>query len=240
MQELSRQVAELVTNQPQIVLEGMLEERRDFTGPEGWTARVRYEMGLSGNFNDFVSWAKKQEDAPCSGSGPVFTLACFEEYRKSHSAMGMKEMNAVDRGHRLAIEARYSETDPLRFEDPDDPGGTALFDLDRTEVWTASLTYGFYFSRFQLPSFLGLLEGQADLVPTDTARFDLEVRYDDASGDPMRQDRLVATATVSQKMSDRSVMSISVVWADEPQYLGEVDEELSANLGLKWSLDQED
>jgi len=237
MKELSQQVAELITNQPQIVLEGTYNLREDFTGPEGWSGRLRYEMGLSGNFNDFMGWARKHP-ALCSGNGPAYSYACYKEYRKSDSAMSLKEKNAVDRGNRLAIEARYSETDPLRFGDPDDPAGTALFDLDRTEVWTASLTYGFYFSKFQLPNLVGVSKGQTNVVPTDTARFDLEVKYDDATGDPMRQDRLVATATVSQKMSDKSVFSFSLVWADEPEYLGDVDEELSANAGIRWSFDK--
>jgi hypothetical protein len=51
----------------------------------------------------------------------------------------------------------------------------------------------------------------------------------------MRQSRLTATATLSQKMSDKSIFSIGVAWAEKPEYLGEVDEELSANLGLRWS-----
>jgi len=250
--ELSQQIAELITNQPQIVLEGTYNLREDFTGPEGWSGRFRYEMGLSGNFNDFLRWAGKKAEEQAeeqakenvckptsSERGPAYSYACYQEYRKTDSAMSLKESAAVDRGHRLAIEAKYSETDPLRFDDPDDPGGTALFNLDRTEVWTASLTYGFYFSKLQLPSLLGAVKGKENLVPTDTAKFDLEVKYDDATGDPMRQDRLVATATVSQKMSDKSVFSISLVWADEPEYLGEVDEEFSANLGLRWSMDKD-
>lgn len=237
MEELSQQIAELITNQPQIVLEGTYNLREDFTGPEGWSGRLRYEMGLSGNFNDFMGWARKHP-ALCSGAGPAYSYSCYQEYRKTDSAMSLKEKNAVDRGHRLAIEVQYSETDPLRFDDPDDSAGAALFDLDRTEVWTASLTYGFYFSKLQLPNLLGVAKGQANIVPADTARFDLEVKYDDATGDPMRQDRLVATATVSQKMSDKSVFSISLVWADESEYLGEVDEELSANAGIRWSWDK--
>ncbi len=235
MSALAKEVGQLITNQPQLVLEGAYNERANWTGPDGWSAMFRYEIGMSGNFNDFLSWANAQDGKrPCEKQGTGYSYACYQEYKRSSSAMGLSESKAIDHGFRLAIEAKYTDTDPLHFEDPE---SDFRFDLAGTQVWTASLTGGFYFTNFQLPNLVGAVKGTSNIVPTDNARFDLEVKYDDATGDAMRQDRFVATATVSQKMSDSSVLSISAVYADKPEYLGEVDHELSANLGLRWSFD---
>ncbi len=54
----------------------------------------------------------------------------------------------------------------------------------------------------------------------------------------MRQSRFVATATLSQKITACTVFSASAVYANKPEYLGEVDEEVSARFGFRWGSKQ--
>jgi hypothetical protein len=229
-------IDELVANQPQLILDTRYLERNDLTGPREKSAGLCFEIGLSGNLNDFFTWARKHpSDCPEAPAQPeaLYGLECLEEYLKQKGRLGIKnEGNAAQLGHRLAIAYSYSEADPFDFADDE---SDFAFSLDRTEKHTGSLTYGFYFPKFQLPN---LLPVGAALEPSGTARFDLKSNYDDVIGDPMRQSRFTATATLSQKMTDNTELSISAVWANKPEYRGEVDEELSANLGLKWQRDR--
>lgn len=229
-------IDELIANQPQFIVRGGYSERRDFTGPSERSGGVDLEIGLSGNLNDFFSWAKDHPSQCPEGTDPAapYSLACLQAYLGQNAGLlGMSQEKAAAKlGHRLAIAYSYIDTDPFSFTDDDNDFS---FALDGAEKHSGSLTWGFYFSQFQLPN---LLPGGSASQPTGTARFDLESKYDDVTGDPMLQSRWTATATLSQKMSDNTVLSISAVWAEKPEYRGEVDEEVSANFGFKWQRDR--
>jgi len=124
---------------------------------------------------------------------------------------------------RLRLLAEYSETERYHFASPADE---LLVDQPRARVLAAALSVGRRVSAKQ------------------RTRFDLEAKYEDASGDPERNDRLVSTLSWTQKLSDQlatvaggSNLVVALVYASRPEYRGEVDEELSLRAGLKWSID---
>ena len=73
-----------------------------------------------------------------------------------------------------------------------------------------------------------------------TTRVDLEGLFEDVTGDEKRNNRFIATLTFSQKMTGDMSAAFSVVYANKPEYLGEVDEELGARVGLRYKIDQGD
>ncbi len=221
-------VDDLVANQPQLILEGAYHERRNLTGPKEWIGKISYEIGLFGNLNDQKTWARNHSSS-CPDDGASF--ACLQAYLKARQG-GKKKL--ADNGNRLAVSLEYTRSDPFHFDLPEED---FTFDLDRSQAWAGSLTYGRYLGNFKLPNLLGAFEG-TQVGLEDSARFDLEAKYDDASGDPMKQSRFTATATLSQKASDNSTYSLSFAYANKPEYLGEINHELSANLGLKWGKDK--
>lgn len=240
----AEQAGQLVTNQPQLLFEGEYDERSDLTGPSQWSARLCFEMGLSGNLNDFRQWARKQDTGkyaevcgPTAGTGAdaEYGYDCLQAYLGTRSGVGLRESAAMRRGHRLAIAAAYTETRGLHVDRPD---LGAEFDLDPSETLTGSATYGLYLPKLRLPNLLWYFTPSAGSQPTGFSRFDLQAKYDDVSGDPMKQSRFVATATLSQKMSNNTTLSLSAVYANKPEYLGEVDEEVSAHFGFKWEADR--
>ena len=87
----------------------------------------------------------------------------------------------------------------------------------------ANLSYGRYLNLGLNPS---LLEGKAKL--------DFTVSYEDVLNDPIRQDRTLAVLSFSQGVANGFSLSASLVWANKPEYRGNVDEEFSANLGLNY------
>lgn len=232
------QLDELVANQPQLVVVGTYRERRNLTGPDEWTGSLSYEIGLSGNLNDFLTWAGKADNqgAECRIEDGHPSLDCLESYLESETfglLQQVPEGVKAERGNRLEVTAEYKKTSAFRPMLPDEE---LAFELEPSEVLSGSLTYARYLPSFRLPN-LSTMTALDDVDPQQLARFDLEAKYDDVSGDPMRQSRLTVTGTVTQKTTDNSALSVSLVWANKPEYLGEVDEELSANLGLKWQLD---
>jgi hypothetical protein len=70
----------------------------------------------------------------------------------------------------------------------------------------------------------------------DRARVDAKAEYtfnQDASG---RLNRLIATLAWTGKLSDQGATVITVVYANKPEFLGQVNRHLSANVGLSYKL----
>lgn len=244
LETASEQIGQLVTNQPQLLAEGKYHQRSDLTGPSQWSARLCFEMGLSGNLNDFRQWARKQTsgkyESDCTpegdGAEAEYPYECLRAYLGTRSKIGLRESAAKRRGHRLAIAGGYTKTQGLHLDRPD---LGAEFDLDPGATWTGSATYGLYLPKLELPNLLWVFPATAGSQATGFARFDFEAKYDDVSGDPMKQSRFLATATLSQKMSNNTTLSLSAVYANRPEYRGTVDEAVSARFGFKWQADKE-
>ncbi|HEX4966532.1 MAG TPA: hypothetical protein VF173_37330 [Thermoanaerobaculia bacterium] len=122
---------------------------------------------------------------------------------------------------RLSVSAEYSKVDAYRFDLPADH---FTYSLDRVTKKVGSLSLGRYL--------------RSDDNGTQTTRLDLQADYEDVSGDPKRQSRLVAMATFTHEMSDNTATSFTVIYASKPEYLGEVDKNLSARVGLKYKIDK--
>ena len=52
----------------------------------------------------------------------------------------------------------------------------------------------------------------------------------------MRQNRWLFTASLTQKVSDESSAIVSIKWADHPEFLGEVDKRVTANVGVSFKI----
>jgi hypothetical protein len=72
-------------------------------------------------------------------------------------------------------------------------------------------------------------------------RLEFEATYDDVSDDPARQDRFIGELSWVEKLSGLaqavagSDLVVTLVYANKPEFRGEVDEELGLRFGLKWA-----
>lgn len=214
---------ELINNQPQLLFDALYEDRDPLTGPVERSANFTFEMGVAGNVNKYLRWARRNVADACRGN--AFQLSCFESYLAAYPEAG----NA---GHRLAFSLSYADTRPIHFELPADQ---FVFAQPGAEKLVGSLTYGCYFPSFQffdqiLPD--GMRGGAS---PNQGTRVDLEARYESPVEDAgVLEDRLVATLTFTQGMTENTGMSFGIVYANRPEFLGDVDDKLSANIGLRW------
>ena len=229
------QMTDLINNQPQFIIEANWKEREEITGPSEFSGSLCYEMGFGGNINDFMQWARNDGDPDCErskwttsdggadGKGPKRDrppYACYERY------VELRGENAGERANRIALRAEYTNTDDFAYELPD---GQDPFTMAASEKWTASFSYGRYLNDFSF------IRTEASKGKEDRVRFNIEAKYDEPSGDEMRQSRFVATLTLTQAMTNSADLSVSAVYANRPEFLGEVDQTVSARFGLKFS-----
>lgn len=214
---------ELINNQPQLFFDALVEDRDALTGPTERSASFTYEMGVAGNVNKYLRWARGNVAEACRGN--AFQLSCFESYLDTYP-------DAANAGQRVAFSLSYADTRPIHFELPADQ---FVFAQPGTEKLIGSLTYGRYFPGFQFFAQL-LPDGMRDgASPNQGTRVDLEARYESPVEDAgVLHDRLVATLTFTQGMTENTGMSFGIVYANRPEFLGDVDDKLSANIGLRW------
>lgn len=145
--------------------------------------------------------------------GETQDIACLEKYFDENES-------ALKYSPRLTFSFELGRLSDYDFALPEDD---FVFHLDEIETRIASLIYGQYLSLDK--------EGNQD------TRLDLEAKYEDVTGDPMRNQRFVTTATITQRLPNNTSAAVTLVYANKPEYLVEVDEELSARVGLRFKVD---
>lgn len=220
------EVADLVSNQPQLFL-GIKHRDRDgeLTGPDETSVEFKWEIGLR-NVNGLRRYCDQPDElrvAPDGQKQPA--LDCVARFLACSNGDSScpDGRNLALRSWRASIKGEYTEVDGYDFS----PETGIDVVRDGSEAWKVIGALG-----WQLTT---------ETDGTGGSRLDFDGGYEDLSDDPMKNDRLVATLTYSQQLAGETAASISLVWANKPEYLGEVDEELGARVGLKWTMDpQED
>lgn len=199
----------LLANQPQLVLSVIRRERADLVGADETAIKLAYEWS-DANLNTVLSRSCAISLAEGKADGD-----CLARYAEGVEKLG----SAIDRGRRFSIGGEYQEIGERQV---------SLAALDR-----ASLTFAGSHKLIASVSYSTFLRAAGGAEPV---RFDLVGRYEDVSGDPLRRDRGVVTATFTRKIAGVEV-PLGIVYANHGEYLGEVDEKLSVHLGLKLGLD---
>lgn len=120
---------------------------------------------------------------------------------------------------RIRFNAEYTRISRLSFVMPA-PGFSYL--AEPTERLAASFTFGGYIGR--------------EMSGHRRSRFDLSATYEDFSDDPLRQDRGLASATLTYPLMQGFFLSLGAVYATKPEFRGDVDEELSARAGFTYKI----
>jgi hypothetical protein len=213
-----RSLAELVNNQPQLHVSAAQRWRNELVGPDTFTAKVTYERGFAN-----VNALRKKLRPSCPQLGQGITLFDCLRTSKLSLASITDDFVTLESNDRISLSIEYSETGDYAIDLPsDDLGDAVSLDLGSSKSLVASFAYGRTLS-------LGT-EGPGN------SRFDVAISYEDVSDDPKRRDRGTASLTFTQKLSDDFSVPIAIVYANHPQFLGEVDEELSAHFGINYKL----
>lgn len=207
----------LLDNQPQLTFMALRRFRNEVLGGDETAFRVTYEWGVD-NFNQALSARCDRElDVPDPSAIREDTLqSCLDEF----STYVATNVVPVARGDRLSVSAEYLDVEENRFDLPQfNLAGLALSGAKKLVVQAG---WG--------------REFPAGRIGSEPLRLDLVAKYEDVSDDPQRRDRGVATLTVTRQFGDLAV-PFGIVYANHGEYLGEVDEQFSAHLGLKFDLE---
>ena len=211
---------ELVANQPQRYLELGGRFRDEEVGESTWSTKFVWEIPAGSNVNGLKSYCKHE------GYGAV-SLACYNNYLDL--AETQDSLNSKDR---FKLEIAATGVSAYRFEDPDHD----VLIESGSEV-KATLAAGY--SRV-----LRYVEIKADATTGEPAkkveasRFDAEVAGEYVNNEEVFQRRLKATVTLTNRLTDTFDAALSFVWASEPEFRGEVDQEFSVRAGLRLRVGQ--
>ncbi|HEV2844901.1 MAG TPA: hypothetical protein VG477_08655, partial [Thermoanaerobaculia bacterium] len=127
-----------------------------------------------------------------------------------------KNQDAIARGHRFSFTGEYVDID----EDTIDPGLAGVNPIALESVNRLILHAGW---------------SRDFLVGEEPVAMDLVAEYQDVSDDRLRRDRGIVTLTLTRQVNNVSI-PFGIVYANHGEYLPEVDEKLSAHIGLRFNL----
>ena len=220
------EVADLVNNQPQFFLSAKYRNRDgELTGPDDFSAQIKWEVGFR-NVNGLRKFCESRgETHPDPDHNDIQQpnldcVATFLQCSKKNPADCAPGHNFARKAPRLSFSGEYTWVDSYKFS----PEEGIDIDRDGSESAKAMFACGWQ------------LRTEAD--GTGGQRLDFESMWEWNSGDPMKHDDCwVSSLTYSQQLAGETAASFSLVWANRPEFLGEVDQKLSARVGLKWTMD---
>jgi hypothetical protein len=206
----------LVNNQPQLNASVDYRYRDDPVGPDEVTASLRLETGWH-NMIGLRNRCRRNTNlqaAEDSEFGRCIASALIHDDRMAE---------AIGRGQRFTLKIDLHNRAEYDFVLASE--GIAVTE-DRSLELDGGLAYGQYFGR--------LADG------TRRPRIDGDVSYKHQVEGELRNDRLVAKIAFTQPLSDQLGAVFGAVWANKPEFVGEVQRRVSATLGLTYKLVQRD
>jgi hypothetical protein len=218
-QDVLKAFATLLGNQPQIYGTVVYHYRNRLAGPSDLSAKFSYEA--SGNsLNRFLRRNRERCSSAAiaqQANGLDVSTTCvgaLSAYAKQIAG----DMNAGG-SNRLAVSFEYKRSDANRFSLTEPAAITVNTPGSHSLVYT--IAYGVPMST---------------TVDNREGRFDFAVNYEDVSNDPMKTDRLIASVTYSQKLTDTVTLPLSLVYANHADYLPATDRRVGVHFGLNYKL----
>lgn len=195
-------LGDLLANESQLYATVGYVWRDPLVGREGLTAKLTWEYG----FTNLTRFRKRYSDE--CGSGIAGCLDAFSAWIDSEASAQLKNAD------RAALSVDYSDQPAYSVSQP-----AYGIELDKERAYSL---------RIQAKYSRNLL-GEGARTPM---RLDLGAGYEDVRKDPARNDRFVATGTITVRLSDTLQLPVGLVYANRPEYVGEVDKSLGAHIGL--------
>lgn len=199
--------ADLLNNEPQLIIRTSGRLRDRVAGPNEFVVEAKYELG-------FAHLSELLED--CSSGSAEFdwrsskALDCYQKYvSDAGEIVGSKS--------RVSIAAKYRFVDSYQFRRPYLSDGLTEKEAHLLNVEVA---LGRYFD-------IGVGAHNA-------TRLEGALGYDEHFGAPKRQDRIVGSLTFTQRVYEGAALAVGLSYANKPEFKSDVDQELTATLGLTY------
>jgi hypothetical protein len=211
-------VAELINNQEQIYFSTQYNDRNPLAGASSWTVNGTYAMGGK-NITKFLAAQKKLGNCDIgqmvkeqNSQTPTVSQTCLQQL---NAYVGP---DTIDRTWRLALSLDFSRTEAntITVSQLSTPVTTP-----RVDSQIISLTAG---RRFDPPS------------STRERRIDVTASYENVTDDPNLEDRIIASVTWTQEITNTFSLPITLSYANKSQFLPEDDHDLSAHFAVSYKL----
>jgi len=202
-------LAELVEQQPQLLFTLTHEIRNDLVGPETTSATVSWEITRR-NFGAFL----RNEGKSCAGADVAEAAAAYTRCANALQSYLGSDDNDLSKQWRTKLSASYKRVKAVTYSYPGDNVNLLLPKHDRWEI--------------------ALAMGRPMSQDEKGGRVDFELAYDsNLDDDTTNQERFKATLTYTRRVGDMD-MPFSIVYANKDEFLGEVDHQISMNVGLRF------
>lgn len=204
---------QLVNNQPQLHFTFSKSFKDSLFGPEAWSGRMTYEMGIDNSLNAMVEHADTACDQWSDATQAAGCLSKLEEFTRDSGTMAR-----IKTGTRLAFFAEFSNSLDYSFSSV--PHSIAIA-APSTTAFSVGVDYG---------QLYGVLDDG-----TASARLDASLKWDRPAEESGANSRFIASVTVSKRFGELSI-PLGLVYASKAEHLKDVDHVLSAHVGLKFKL----
>lgn len=209
-------IAMLLNNQPQLNFTVTRNLRGDLVGRDEWTVNGRVEIGIDNNLN----WLRETcEKKPVPATDASLTKAvrmarCFTNMAATDAAR-----ESFQRQRRIwgQIDYKLRDAYELRL-----PGDSVLIDQARSSEFKFAVGWGQYF-------------GSVDKI-NRRPRLDMEASFAQRLDDALRQDQLVLKLTFVRPFTEDLGATMGFVWANKPEFVGDVTRKVGARFGLNYKL----
>jgi hypothetical protein len=207
------QLAALVEQNPQLLFSLNHDIRDELVGPEKASATITWEMSRR-NLSAFLHGVGKSCSTPeVSDAASGAYASCMSALRQYVGDGGINLKNQW----RFKLAASYKRVKGAHYSYPADGIDLTLPETDRWEVAVGA--------------------GRPIASKTGTDRLDFELSYDsNIDDDTSNKERLKASLTYTRQLGDMD-LPFSIVYANKNEYLGQVDHQISMNVGLKFRND---
>ena len=213
-------VAELINNQEQIYVSGTYNALNSLAGASSWAVTGTYAVGGK-NVTKFL--AAQQKLGNCNiaqmvqeqknlASPPTVSQTCLQQLNQYVGN------DAIDQAWRLALTLDFSRTD----------ANTINISQLSTPLTTPQVN----------SQIISLTAGRRLDPPSSSRerRIDITAGYENVSDNPNLDDRIVASVTWTQEITDTFSLPITLSYANKSQYLPEDDHDLSAHFAVSYKL----
>ena len=205
--------ATLIDNQPQLTIAAQKNFRDPLVGGDETSGKLTYEWGRANLNNALGSSCNYDLDTPSPDPAKLGRcLADYTDFVTRNQAL----LKDVDK---FSVSAEYRDV------------GQEVFDLPQQ---------GLKGLKIDAAKKVILSAGWSHLFPDPSGgdqpvRLDFVGSYENVRNDPQRQDRGVATLTLTRKFGNLTV-PVGIIYANHGEFLGDVDKQFSAHLGLKFDI----
>ncbi|MGZ8710882.1 MAG: hypothetical protein ACXW28_11730 [Thermoanaerobaculia bacterium] len=220
---LAERMALSEANESKWVFEAGGRIRRETVGPNEFSVKATWEIGPGQKeLETFRTSDCGRALYRVQASAESISGTCVEEFAEAVVDATNDPLTFHQARIAFSLEGKWLEANEVRIADPlvEIPGKNS-----HSIAIAASGGYDVFTGTTSMPD-----------KSTKRGRLDFSLTYDDVTDDPLRNDRLIASITYTQRAGEELQFPITLMYASDSDYLTNVDRKLNAHFGISYKV----